>query len=489
MKNNRRDFLRLSGKALCLSTGALASSLLPSGLLWASNQAQRVQTLVIGGGLAGLSTARNLMRMGQDSVVVLEARKRVGGRTLNLPLPGGHVVEGGGEWIGPGQDRIAAMAAELGVGTFDAFYQGDGFYEIQGLVSKGLLPEISVQQGYDFTRLAWRLQSMADNLPAGSPWQAANAGYLDSITLAQWLKNEGASGWTIDAFRIITRAIMSGYPERISLLWFLHYIQSSGGLLASALNDNGLQDLRFVGGSQLVSIKAAEALGGRVHLGEPVISINDKAAGPIEVQTHKGMYLADRVVVAMAPADTLRINFKSGLSPQRESLVKQWAGLTRLPLIKHSVIYKTPFWREAGLNGNVVTDHSPLQLVFDNSPHNASLGVLTAFLSAAEVPSMASKTDRARLIPQELSRYFGSKALYTLGYVEKDWSTDPWSIGCITPLTKGILTSAGPALRDPVGRIHWAGTESAEIGCGYMDGAVRSGERAAKEVYNGALAS
>ena len=95
---------------------------------------------------------------------------------------------------------------------------------------------------------------------------------------------------------------------------------------------------------------------------------------------------------------------------------------------------------------------------------------------------MASKVDRARLVPRELSRYFGAQALQVRGYVEKDWSTDPWSTGCITPLTKGILSSVGPALRDPIGRIHWAGTESAEVGCGYMDGAVRSGERAAKEV-------
>jgi monoamine oxidase len=110
------------------------------------------------------------------------------------------------------------------------------------------------------------------------------------------------------------------------------------------------------------------------------------------------------------------------------------------------------------------------------------MGVLPAFLSAAEVPAMASEFDRARLVPKELSRYFGPRALASMGYVEKDWSTDPWSIGCITPLNEGILTSAGLTLREPVGRIHWAGTESAELGCGYIDVAVRSGERAAAEV-------
>lgn len=475
MNHKRRDILRFG-------LFGMASGMLPGGFLWASSEAQRAQVLVIGAGLAGLATARNLLRQGVESLVVLEARQRVGGRTINLPLPNGHVVEGGGEWIGPGQHRIAALATEVGVGTFDAYYEGAGIYEIQGLVSKGLLPEITLKQGYGFTRLAWRLQSMADDLPLGSPWLAANANYLDNISLASWLRGEGASEWVIDTFRIITRAIMSGYPERISLLWFLHYIQSGGGLLGIALNDNGLQDLRFEGGSQKVSINTAEELGNRVRLGEAVVSIIDNAAGPVEVHSVKGVYLADRVVVAMAPADTLRIDFESGLTAQRNTLAKKWAGLTRLPLIKHSTIYPKPFWRDAGLNGNIVSDRAPLQLVFDNSPPDGSFGVLTSFLSAAEVPAMASESDRARLIPQELSRYLGPKAKDTQGYVEKDWSTDPWSTGCITPLTKGLLTEAGAALRPPIGRIHWAGTESAEIGCGYMDGAVRSGERAAKEV-------
>tara|TARA_R110001592_G_scaffold57536_3_gene174645 strand:- start:972 stop:2423 length:1452 start_codon:yes stop_codon:yes gene_type:complete len=476
MTRNRREFLKAGSAALTLG-------MLPARVSWANKIVDhRVQVAVIGGGLAGLSTAHNLLKQGVKSLVVLESRDRVGGRTLNLPLPNNHVVEGGGEWIGPGQDRIAAFAAEMGVDTFDAYYEGSGLYEIQGLVSKGLLPKINVEQAYDFVRLASRLQKMANRLPPGKPWQADNAKSLDNMTLAAWLDSQGASSWTIETFRVVTRAIMAGYPERISLLWFLHYIQSSGGLLRIALNDNGLQDLRFVGGSQLVSINAAKALQGRVHLSEPVLEISDRPTEAVEVITGKGRYLADRVVVAMAPADTLRIDFKTGLSDQRKELVRRWAGLTKLPLIKHSVIYKHAFWRDAGFNGNVVTDRAPLQLVFDNSPQDASMGVLTAFLSAAEVPAMASEFDRARLVPQDLSRYFGPKALSSIGYVEKDWSTDPWSIGCITPLSEGILTSAGPALREPVGRIHWAGTESAEIGCGYMDGAVRSGERAAAEV-------
>ena len=469
-------------RLLQLGASALAAGSLPSRWASAASAPRAVEVVVVGAGLAGLATARELVRRDVESLVVLEARERVGGRTLNLDLPGGHVVEGGGEWIGPGQDRIAALAEELGVETLDAYYDGAATYEIQDHVYRGWLPDLRLRDGLDFVRLARRLDAMARRLPPGAPWSAPDAAALDGITLAEWLRREGASDWTLEVFRIITRAVLSGYPERISLLWFLFYLESGGGLLRVARNDGGLQDLRFVGGSQLVSIRAAERLGRRVRLGEPVVSIADAGRGPMEVRTPRAVYRAERVVVAMAPADALRIDFTTGLSPQRTALVRRWARLTRLPLIKHSVLFREPFWRGDGLNGNVMTDHAPLQLVFDNSPEDGSLGVLTCFLSAAEAPALASREDRARLVPGELARYFGSRAKQSIGYVEKDWSTDPWSIGCITPLPPELLTTAGPALREPVGRIHWAGTESAERGCGYMDGAVRSGERAAREV-------
>jgi len=146
------------------------------------------------------------------------------------------------------------------------------------------------------------------------------------------------------------------------------------------------------------------------------------------------------------------------------------------------MLYEEPFWRADGLNGAMQSDRSPIQLVFDNSPEDGSMGVLSCFLSVVECPHLADRKLREEGLKEELARYFGPKALDASGYVEKDWSTDPWSAGCIWPLTPGLLTAGGEHLRKPSGRIHWAGTESAMRWCGYMDGAISAGARAAAEV-------
>ena len=469
----RRRFLRLSA-------ATVASSLIPR-LGHASTPSSESEVIVIGAGLAGLTAARALVDQGIDSVQILEARDRVGGRTVNLPIGHGHVVEGGGEWIGPGQDHIARLADELGVGTFPAFYEGDTTYDIQGKVSTGYLPDLELGPATDFLKLAWKIDREAMKLPAGAPWNAKEAETLDRRTLGDWLTQHRATRFSWAVFRIITRAIMAGYPERISLLWFLYYARGAGGLLPLITNDGGAQDLRFEGGSQILSIKMAESLGERLHLGQPVQRIEH--VGPrVRVHTRDSILSARRVIVAMMPSDTLRIRFEPELPSQKRDLAIGWARLPRLPIVKISVIYKMPFWRKMGLSGAMQSDRAPLQLVFDNSPEDGALGVLSCFLSVTEAPGFADRQVREVKVRAELARYFGDQAYGAVDYVEKDWATDPFSTGCITPLTPGILTSAGPALREPTGRIHWAGTETAEVWCGFMDGAVQSGERVAAEV-------
>ena len=479
---SRRRFVRLSGGA------AAAASLGTPGLVRAAVDdarppARHANVIIIGAGLSGLMAGRELARRGVDSFLVLEASDRVGGRTLNMPIGGGHVVEVGGEWIGPGQESIAALIGALGIGSFDHYYDGDTTYDIEGVISRGLLPDVSLAEATDFAKVAWKLDRLCKQLPVGEPWRAADAAGLDQMTLGDWLRQHASTSFTPSVFRLIARGVWSGYPERISLLWVLHYLRAAGGLLPVILNDGGAQDQRIVGGSQVISERMATDLGDRVLLGRPALRIEDHAPERMRVVTPVETFTADRVIVAMAPSDTMRIEFAPGLPKARRELASGWARLPRLPLVKAAVLYESPFWRADGLNGAMQSDRSPIQLVFDNSPEDASMGVLSCFLSVVECPQFAGRKAREEGLREELARYFGPKALDASGYVEKDWATDPWSTGCITPLTRGVLTAGGEHLRKPSGRIFWAGTESAKRWCGYMDGAISAGVRAADEVY------
>lgn len=480
---DRRRFVRVTGGA------AAAASIAGPGLVRAatsdevgSAQVRHVNVVVIGGGLSGLMAGRELKKRGLDSFLVLEARDRVGGRTLNMPIGAGHIVEVGGEWIGPGQNAIAALIDELGIGAFDQYYDGDTTYDIEGLISRGFLPDVSLSEAADFSKVAWKLDRLCKKMPVGEPWRMDDAAALDQTTLGTWLREHAATSFTLSVFRLISRAVWSGYPERISLLWVLHYLRSAGGLLPVILNDGGAQDQRIDGGSQVISERMAAELGERVLLGRPVLRIEDRAPGRMRVVTTRETFTADRVIVAMAPADTARIEFAPALPKPRQDLVTGWSRLPRLPLVKAAVLYERPFWRADGLNGAMQSDRSPIQLVFDNSPEDGSMGVLSCFLSVVECPHLADRKAREEGLKEELSRYFGSASRDAIGYVEKDWAADPWSTGCITPLTPGVLTAGGEHLRKPSGRIFWAGTESAKHWCGYMDGAISAGARAATEV-------
>ena len=311
----RRRFVRVTGGAAAAASIGAPGWSRASAAEEATSAVRHVNVVVIGAGLSGLMAGRELHKLGVDSFVVLEARDRVGGRTLNMPIGGGHVVEVGGEWIGPGQRAIAALIDELGIGAFDHYYDGDTTYDIEGRISRGLLPDVSLREAADFGKVAWQLDRLAKKIPIGEPWRMQGAAALDQTTLGNWLAEHAATSFTPSVFRLISRAVWSGYPERISLLWVLHYLRSAGGLLPVILNDGGAQDQRIEGGSQVISQRMASELGDRVLLGRAVLRVEDRPSKRVRVVTSAETFTADRVIVAMAPSDTARIVFAPGSAP------------------------------------------------------------------------------------------------------------------------------------------------------------------------------
>jgi monoamine oxidase len=339
-----------------------------------------VDIAVVGAGLAGLTAAREIVRAGR-SVVVLEADERVGGRTENHSLGNGEVTELKGEYVGPTQDRVLALASELGVGTFKTYNQGDNVLYLDGKRStypstSPIPPVPGIAQELAIAVL--RLDSMASQVPVDAPWEAANARDWDSQTFETWKQANLPSDGSRALFDAAVNAIWGADARDFSLLFALWYIaaagnsQQPGNLERLVSTAGGAQESRFVGGSQLISIKLAEQLGRRVALESPVRLIS-QSGREVGVEAERLSVRAKHVVVTIPPAMTNQIAYDPPLPAQRAQLIQRMPAGT---LIKAEAIYPTPFWRQGGLTGQAVSDTGPARTTFDNSPPDGSPGIL-----------------------------------------------------------------------------------------------------------------
>ncbi len=449
------------------------------------NRGERhTDVVVVGGGLAGLTAARNLMQAGVD-VLVLEARDRVGGRTYTRLASDSTLLDLGGQWIGPTQHRIAALANEMGVTTFPTFVDGQNLEYRSGTLSaySGVIPMHDPLVSMDVVETMLELNIMASQVPLDAPWQAEKALAWDSQTLATWLdanvSSEGARIWVTLAIQ----SIFAAEPRDISLLHALFYIHSGGSLNELVSVTRGAQENRFYKGAQEVSNKVAETLGERLILNTPVHSISQNERG-VRVESDTLTVTAKRVVVAIPPTLAGRLRYRPVLSGYRDQLTQ------RMPMgsiHKVQCVYDTPFWRTDGLSGQVASDTGPVRVTYDNSPDDGSSGVLMGFIDANDSRVWGRKSIEERQIAtiESFVRYFGEKARNPREYVEQSWADEEYSRGCyVAYMPPGVWTAYGEALRTPIGNIHWAGTETATVWNGYMDGAVQSGERVAIEVMD-----
>ena len=442
----------------------------------------RVDVAIIGAGLAGLSAARALQRSGR-SVRVLEARDRVGGRTEAGCILG-QDVDVGGQWLGPGQDRALMLCREFGVETYAQHDLGQRLIDFDGRVRAytGTIPKLPILALLDADRAIKRLNRLARTLDPAQPWAASRAAEWDAQTAQDWMLANTRTRGARAVIEIATRAIFSCEPRDLSLLYFLHYVATSGSVETLAEVTQGAQQDRIRGGAfQLARLLAQTLAPDSVRLGCPVHTLRREGGGYV-VDHAGGSLQARRVIVALAPMLADRIRFEPALPASRALLA------THMPMgsvIKILVAYPRPFWREAGFSGEAVSDRLPFSPVFDAGLPGRSEGLLVGFIEGdhARRYGVLDPAKRRQAVVDSLVHYFGPAAREPLDYVEKDWCVDPWSRGCYVGLAQpGVLTAAGAALRAPCQGIHWAGTETATRWTGYMDGALESGERAATEV-------
>jgi len=438
---------------------------------------------VVGAGYAGLTAARRLSQGGK-SVVVLEARDRVGGRIWTAALADGSVVDRGGAWLGPKHDAIFGLARELGVTTYKTWVKGAHLLIDDGRARRytGLIPKISPLAVLTTVLAQWKLNRMARQVPLEAPWRARRAAEWDARSVAWWFERSGIrTGIARDLFESALRGLMTADLSDVSLLHLLYLAHAHGSIDTLFSIENGAQENLVNGGAGSIARRMADDLGASLRLETPVRSIK-QSDDRVIVTGDALMVTARHAVVTVPPALALEIAFDPPLHEDRTALYRNAIGGWET---KTMLVYDDAFWRAEGYSGQTAEPGSAAEVTLDASPSSGSPGVLAAFTFGPVARRLDSLDTAARrqATLDTLARRLGPRAAKPRDVIETSWWTEEWSRGCsMAHFTPGTLTRHGHLLREPFGRVHWAGTETATISHGAIDGAVRSGERVAAEI-------
>ncbi|KAK7990878.1 hypothetical protein PG990_015158 [Apiospora arundinis] len=471
-------------------------------LLAQSALAQTYDAVVVGAGLSGLGAAKALSEAGK-SFIVLEARDRVGGRVLNRALKDGGYTEVGAEFIGETQDKVLALARELGLELYPEYNTGESVLYHKGkrqTYASSPVPPVDELSTTQVLTVIASLNALVLGVDVQNPWNSTLADHWDKKTFDEWLKPFLLTESARFLIQAAVETVFSVEPDEISLLYTLSYIAAAGNETTKgtfdrliSIDNGGAQQWRVDGGTQLLAIRLAEKLG-NVRLSAPVrkIAKTDESSYTVTLKDGSTVQGA-HVVVAMSPPLARQITYEPALPAARDQLTAQM----RMGSIGKAIaVYDSSWWRTAeagGLTGQAVSDTGLARSTFDQSlreGHNPPVSALMTFLEAGQMREYDNKTEAeiTAQVDRDFVTYFGARAGgdNVKEWVVQRWDLEEYSQGGPTAVAgPGIYTNYGPALRQRVGNLHFAGTESSDYWIGYMEGALRSGYRAAAEIIKG----
>ncbi|XP_066266747.1 amine oxidase [flavin-containing] B-like isoform X2 [Branchiostoma lanceolatum] len=444
--------------------------------------------IVVGAGISGLSAAKLLHEKGLD-VLVLEARDRVGGRTCTAYGEGFGYCDVGGSYVGPSQNRLLRLSKELGIETYKMHDEGQYIFMTGGRPTqyKPLPTFWNPFKTMDLLHMLRLIDEYGSKIPADAPWDCPHAAEWDRMTMKEFWEKHCWTKTAITFGDLLVESFVTAKSHQVSMLWFLWYIKQCGGFDRCCSTGNGGQERKFLGGSQQISLRMQELLGDRVKLKHPVMRVEQGEDGVTLYTDTQDRFQARHMVFSIPVPLQLKVTFDPPLPTPRYQLIQ------RVPMgsvLKIMVYYERAFWREKGYSGLIIIEEedAPVCFTYDDTKPDGSYPCIIGFCPADKAVhfSQLPEEERKMLICKSYAKALGTdEALKPTAYVEKNWMQEEYSGGCYTIYyPPGVLSNFGKVLRQPFGRIYFAGTETATHWSGYMEGAVQAGERAARETLN-----
>jgi monoamine oxidase len=430
----------------------------------------RCDVIVLGAGLAGLVAARDLTSAGVD-VLILEARGRPGGRVIQHTLPDHRQVQLGGEVIGPSHTSYQGLVEELGL-TIEP-----SFTDIPGLDTSLLVDGKHIVEGFDWLGSADRdlyrrcedeFKKLVASVDVNDPWSHPHAQQLDALSVADWLRSQGATPQVIRARKLAMLALAAESPERTSLLSDLRKEASTGD--GGFYNYDVWESYRVAEGSGAVPLRLAAELPGRIRYETPVSSVS-LSPGNCVVTAHTGETFFSSAVVSAVPVGPLRDIHIDGLSKERKASLRA----QRHAIVSKVVaVYPQSFWEENGQNGSAYFESHIMGGTWSQRD-----GILSALIPP-ERHALFEATDPSLVQKQlidEFAEAFGEEAKNPDRLFIRRWGTDTWTKGYITAWRPGDVMAVGPLHGTHEPPLYLCGSD--QWVCGYMEGAVRTGKDAA----------
>ena len=425
---------------------------------------ERTEVVVIGAGFAGLVAAERLRARGFD-VLVLEARRRVGGRVETVQLGDLH-AEAGGEFIDRGHQQIRTLVDRLGLQleatTPRAYRNLDSFVLFEGDLYDP--DELEARAGTGYERFWTRVETLAEDIDPEDP--LADRPELDQRSAADLLDDIAPD--RISRFLIETE-IRSGFaaePHDLSLL-LLAADEATG-------SDAGEEAFRVRGGAQRIADRLRAQLDGAVRLRAPVSQI-EIGATEVVVTHATGTVTADRCVLAVPLPAARNI---IGLPDQ---LAAAAIGSSYGVAVKTLRSYDRRIWRERGASGDLIARSME---TWDGAPAQTDEeGILLGYVTGDAALTAAAQTlaERARKLTTTFARAVPGSARYADRAISRAWGSDPYAGGSWLVYAPGEMVPHWDAVHRSYGRLHLAG-EHTDLYAGYMEGAIRSGIRVAAEI-------